>query len=585
VLALARISLWACAVLFPCVLLARGNHFFHIDWVNHIWLVGHFVTYIRDHGVPPLAFNTPELGGVAYPVFYGYLGYPFLGYLGALVGVRNAIRLAVVALLALQFVCVRRAVRGSGQGEGLATAAACLVVWGVYQLSNLYSRGALTEFFAAGLLTCAVCRWFALLDAETRRRRVRAALEVGLLYTLAAGCHPITAVYGLTFLALLSVTVFLRADRATARARLVALLPAACLTILVLAPWVFAYQTFKGKLDIAKLVLLFKDSIDLWWVRLFPLPLAVRTLRQDPDLVSTPHLDAQIGGPLILLAAAVTWKLVRARPPRRDLVWAALPVLGGMFFLWMSLDGRPYKFLPSAFRVVQFPYRIVTYVNLSALVALLLVCRLAARAGPGWGAYSPAFRAGFLSVLLTLAGTGVVVKLVHVKERAGHWEVDYADLPRTFYGRDDYATPSEYALLGPEEAPGVTPMRLEVERHAVGRYTPATVELEKPGFVGTQVQPFPWNEFYLDGERVPDSELRTWPGWTIPATDPYRLYRATTGPLMAVPVPAGRHILEHRVEPDRTWLVLYWVSLATTLLWALLVIALRLRQTHPIPSA
>jgi hypothetical protein len=381
------------------------------------------------------------------------------------------------------------------------------------------------------------------------------------------------------------VTVFLHADRATARARLVVLLPAACLTILVLAPWVFAYQTFKGKLHINPVLILFQDSIDRWWVRLFPLPLDVRTLRQDPDLVSTPHLDAQIGWPLILLAGAIMWKLVRARPPRRDLVWAALPVLGGMFFLWMSLDVRPYKLLPTAFKFVQFPYRMVTDVNLSALVALLLVCRLAARAGPAaaWGAYSAAFRAGFLSVLLTLAGTGVVVKVVHVNQRAGHWEVDYADLVGTFYGRDDYATPSEYPLVEPEEAPGVTPVRLEVERHA-GRYTPAAVELEKPGFVGTQVQPFPWNKFYLDGGRVPDSELRAWPGWPFPATDPYRLHRAT-GPFMAVPVPAGRHILEHRFEPDRTWLILYWASLATTLLWTLLVIALRLRQTNPIPSA
>jgi hypothetical protein len=573
---LARIGLWTCAVLFPCALLARGYLFFDNDWSNNLWMVGHFAEHIRQHGSLPAAFNTPALGGVAFPVFYGYLLYPVLGSLAALVGVRNAIRLAVVAVFALQFVCVRRAMRRSGADGALATTTACLVIWAVYPLTNLYSRGALAEFFATGLLTCAVCRWFALLDADSPRARLRAGLEVGLFYALAAGSHPITALYGLAFLLLVSTTAFVRTDRAAVRARLVALVPAAGLTALVLAPWVFAYFSFQGKLTISKPgVFHFTDSIDCWWVRLFPLPLDVRTLRANPDAVPSPHLDAQLNVPLLLLTAVALAGLVRSRLPRRELAWPLLAVIVGGLFLWMSLSPWPFKLLPGVFKFVQFPYRLVTYINLSLLVALLLACRVAAGSPwlVGWGAFSPAFRAGLLSALVTLAGVGVVVKFTHVKERAAVRGLDYAELPGSFYGARDYSMPREFTPLTTEEAASVQPVRMVVEPRAIGRYAPATVELEQPGFVGTQVQAFSWNTFYLDGARVPDAELRIWDGFP-PAKD----QGWQPGPCTAVRVPAGRPVLAHRFEPDPIWQVLHRLSLISAFGWVLLAIGLRAKR-------
>src|SRR5262249_36493531 len=150
---------------------------------------------------------------------------------------------------------------------------------------------------------------------DTARQRLRTALEVSLFFSLAAGCHPITALYGLVFMAGLSLTVFARAGRAERPpigGRLGALLPAALLALLLLAPWAYLCAKFNDKLHVHSFgMMFFKNDIDRWWVRLFPLPLDVRVWRHPQEQVSTPHLDAQISIPLLLLALGVGWGVLR----------------------------------------------------------------------------------------------------------------------------------------------------------------------------------------------------------------------------------------------------------------------------------
>ena len=91
-----------------------------------------------------------------------------------------------------------------GAAEVLASGAACLAIWTTYGLTNLYNRSALTEFFAVGFLTCAVCYWFDFLasgDRSTAWRRSR----FGLALAVAAGSHPITALLALPLLGLLAL--------------------------------------------------------------------------------------------------------------------------------------------------------------------------------------------------------------------------------------------------------------------------------------------------------------------------------------------------------------------------------------------
>src|SRR5262249_52289363 len=132
--ALARVGLWTLAILFPCAVLGSPNLHFCVDWVNNLWFVSHYANVLQHTGGSPTSFLTAELGGVPYPVFYGYLLYPLLGVLGTVMSAENVFRVAVIGVFALQFLLVRRAVLNGGGTEPLATATACLVVWAIYPL-------------------------------------------------------------------------------------------------------------------------------------------------------------------------------------------------------------------------------------------------------------------------------------------------------------------------------------------------------------------------------------------------------------------------------------------------------------------
>ena len=83
------------AVLFPALLLYPGARGFYIDWNNHVWLAGYFGEFARQHGRMPVVVNTPEIAGVAFPIFYGYLLDPLLGLASLWLNPEAAVRLAV----------------------------------------------------------------------------------------------------------------------------------------------------------------------------------------------------------------------------------------------------------------------------------------------------------------------------------------------------------------------------------------------------------------------------------------------------------------------------------------------------------
>src|SRR5262249_31092432 len=94
------------AVLFPSLLLWPSGEGFALEWGNHVWLVGYFGEYFRQHLAMPAGIHTPEVGGLAYPVFYGYLLYPLLGFASARLHPEVVVRLAALLALAGQYVCV-----------------------------------------------------------------------------------------------------------------------------------------------------------------------------------------------------------------------------------------------------------------------------------------------------------------------------------------------------------------------------------------------------------------------------------------------------------------------------------------------
>jgi hypothetical protein len=588
------------AVLFPALALYPQGDGFYLDWHNHVWLVGYFGEYFHQHGHMPAALTAPECAGMPQPVFYGYFFYPILGLLSARLHPDIAVRLAALLLFAAQYVCTRQTCRRLGAGEGLAASIACLVVWATYPLTNLYNRSALTEFFAVGLLTCAVCSWFDLLIASSRASLWRRSLRFGLLFTLAAGTHPITALFSLPLLAILATALpswpaRQEAGRPGLRLRFVALAVAGLLSAAALSPWLYAVRSLSGQLFIdgyARHVNEMSADIDHWLTRLFPLPFDRRALQRHPADVSTPYLDAQINLPLLVLGVGLLWYFLRSLPARRlrAAAIAAVPILYTVAFLYLSLRPEAFRHLPEAFLIVQFLYRLVSYVNFGLLLVPLFLLLYAARSRLA----APAVPATLLCFTLTLAGAGVVVKLVHatcarIPENCHvqHWarfgrtwthhigpphlaktDADrqaLAHLPLSLFCTADYTTPHALPRLESAEEAAVPYIPLAVG-HADGQFgvcQPVEICRDTPGYVGTEVVAYPWNRFLLDGIPVSEEQLR---GWKSDALIPWDAALRT-----AVLVPAGRHVLEHRFVPPPMWRRLHRGGRGILLAWCVVL--------------
>lgn len=576
----------AAAIAFPLLRLFPLNGQFQVDWYNHTWLAAYAGEYLRQRGTAPIVLNTTAYGGMPVPIFYGTLCYPLIGLLTTWINPAVAIRLVALFLTWLQFHLVSRALVRVDVPAWQARAIACLVIWAVYPMTNLYSRSAIPEYIATGLLTCAVASWFLLVNAERRKDRIRIGLGFGLAFVLAAGSHPITALYSLPILALLLVTAYQEHGRDAAfwRSLLQSLALPVALVAVVLAPWLYAVSTFNRYLHIhledAPGVWFDPGGIDRWTTRFFPLPHDARMDGGYLPAALTPYLDAQANVPLLILIAG--WLAVacwRQRPAGRGALQSlAVAGIAFAFFTWISLSPLAFELLPSFTALIQFAYRAITYQNLALLLAVFALAgalrrhgRLASRGAPlAWL---------FLGCLV-IAGTGVVIKWRHasaamaVGGNAGlrttaserrRWNA----LPPQYYGAAAYATPALFRQFSASDGEIELELPIPVGGGArFGRMEPARVNLDHPTWVRTSIQAFPWNQLKLDGVVVPLDQVRA------------------AGFQLIVRVPAGSHTLAMRSAPDPLWLVLRAVSFAVLGLWILLVLALTLLAwSRPRPAA
>jgi hypothetical protein len=573
-----------CAVLFPSALLFPNGMGFATDWHNHVWMVGYFGEYFRQHGTFPIIVDPLEYGGLAFPLFYGYLFYPLLGATATHVHPEYVVRCAAVLLFAAQYLGVRRTLRGLGADGTLASGTACLAIWSVYALTNLYSRSALTEFFATGALTCAVCAWFDLLRAPSVGAVWRCGIRFGLLLTLAVGFHPITGLYSLT---LLPVLLCALPGRTVRLGRLLAVCAvAAVLAVVVLAPWVYAVARFKDELRVSggpAAIADFHDSLDDWRMRMNPLPADRRCADQAPQYVSTPYVDAQVGWPLVLVAlgtAGAVLRRLRGRARFTTVVFLIPPVLYTATMLHLSLSPEAFPHLPAVFTQIQFLCRLITYINLGLLLVPLFALLGFAQKRPEHTPPLTVSRVPLCAVLV-YAACCVGIKLHHAEaarvppdvlvKRWADLGVTYqphpnhirlkksladraalAHLPLSSYGHNDYATPRLLAPLTAAEEGAAVHAHFGADPRigAFGVKPPRTVTLDRATYVPTEILMFPWHRFEVDGQEVRSADLRCW-----------------SGLMTAVPVPAGTHTLRYRSEPDPTWLLLHRTSRAVLLAW------------------
>lgn len=560
----------AVIVVAPLALLAVPGAIFSPDWQNNLWMIGYArQSLLSGHWFPDV-YTVASHVGVPQPIFYGPRLYPLLALLSLPLGPQWAVRAACLIVWSLQFWLVYRLSRRVGGDPIHALAAAALMSWAVYPLTNLYNRGALAEFFATALFLCALCAGgLALLSPH----RGRFALLAALLGALALGAHAPTALIGGGVLLLIIVPALLlrlpgqdiRIGRRVIWTILLALLIGA-----ILSPWVYALLRYSGRFSISVPNPFFYsiagrwqrfEWIDAWWARLSPLPLPGQWAPPQNAWRYTLHLDAQWNFPLALLAVYSAARALVARPRGRaaPLMIVAAVIAVGLLVLSICQPLQNALTHPIG-AAIQFPYRLVSHVNIALLVLLLAA----------WVAKAPEMRgsgAAILAIAMALSAAGLALKLKHaaaVMVRAQPQTASqFARLPPMFGGQDDYTlqvheTELPISLAWEPNSP------LMVEAPFGGGpaegAADVTITLPATRWIVTSIMNFPWNRLVLDRQPIPFAQV-------------HNLYFHET-----VRLTAGEHRIGYRFDPDPLWVQLdrlSWEILAVLLVVCIAAFARR----------
>ncbi len=586
------------AVVAPLLLLMDPSASFPEDWSHHLWMIGYYGEYFRQHGDMPVVMNIASVVGVAQPVFYGYLLYPLLAPLSAILGAAWALRIGVALITTVQFCAVLTAGRNIFRNAALNYTVAASVVWATYSLTNLYNRGAIAEYFATASLVTAVAFAAAMATETSSARRYFFGWLAGCFLVLTVGAHPPTAVLTSAFMVLVGLcaapgvfTGQLKVTRRTA-----ALLGAAAgLGAIILAPWVYACHLFSDKLSVAQISRTFFfcfERCDSLWGRFAPFPYDLQSTESGITDFGTAYLEAPIN--VVLLAIAV-WNLELLRRARKQIPSAAglrfsvietLLALALAWFLFLAaLSVSPsvadnFRFFAP---YVQYAYRLVSHCNVALLVAVFTSGVLVAKGG-GYHRFRHETNVVIAACLAT-AVLGLLIKLQH----AGVVTRQH-DTPEFAFGNDHraklisqrhaqlveaYDVPTFAPSLDKTEADHALTIALPVGMAgaAFGKVGSAKIELKKPGWVGTNVAVFPWTKLLVNGEELPAVQT------------------ARKDRFFALHLPQGTHDIQAVFQPDRWWVLLHRLSQITVMIvlaistaWAVLHLFFRPRpapRSHP----
>lgn len=525
---------------------------FAVDWPNQVWLINYVASFLSEQHYFPGAVHTYSLIGMPYPVFYGYLFFPLMGVLSCFWNADLTVRFIATALFAVQFFLVFSLTCKVTQDKFAGFCVATFVTWAIYPLTNLYNRGAIPEFFATGLLVCAAAIWFFVLEAETVSKRFLLCNLFVILLVIAAGSHPITALYGTCFTTILVIATLL-----ISRAKVKDLiLPIAIPVVLgggTLLPWVMVTTQHTQQMALAasfRHIGYYPRSLDSLYARMMPFPLETKSYKHRliDDHAVTKHLDTQINIPLLLLFIICLVAAVKNGAIKDRRVWVSIVTFGvlSLLMIWSSTTKGTLDKLGHNFRTIQFAYRLVTYINFSLLFGTLLVFWKNARPPEVLKNRTA------LSLLLLLSFVGLSVKLHHVQlvmvpatnevARTKTFTASLLKMPDSFYGSDAYTLTNLFPELAPEQIAQIHNCPFEPSSEHFGDVKPVVSPV---GFGQTNIQQFPWNHIYQNQNEVKRLEHN------------HRI---------VVDMPQNTE-LHYQFEPDSAWNQARTVSLSIFFLW------------------
>jgi hypothetical protein len=567
------------AVLYPLLLVLKGDAYFNIDWYHNMWLIGYFGEYFYRHYSFPLGINASGITNIITPFFYGYLFYPSLGIISSVLGPNITLRLAIVITYSLQFfatvLLIKKLTKNAWMGIGIS----CLSIWTIYPLTNLYNRSAILEFIAVSLFFTSICIWFLSIISADAKSKMLLRVLFALCLSFSLSSHAITAFYGGGYIGVLFlISILFSIKKKHIWNELLSISMVFIIVLLVLLPWLYITLKFVNHLSITNHFdqnLLFFNGIDQVWVRLSPFPLDMRSILLGIAGLGAPYLDAQINDPLLIylifqivviiyFRKKIYLSKIIMKNEKYSLTLMVLSCLSLLYFLIVSLS-------PSAASITlwylwraQFAYRFVTYQNLSIFLGIIAIF-LFVRKIDGSMIYQPIMRYTLIGCLV-LSAQSVLIKLVHaysiVDQVLGintegdgflkgygigrQGKDDLINSPRTMTSMLDYSTGS----LGMGQP--ITSSVQKIDRSFIvqagdnfGYLKPINLTITEPTIIGVDIESFPWNYILINGKVINRKDTYLSDNRTYIQLNP------------------GKYKITSEVKPDSLWVISRFISLFT----------------------
>jgi len=360
------------------------------DWNHHLWLMWHQSLAIQSGVFPSLFLNSSY--SVLYPTyaFYGGTVYAVGGVLSLALG--GAPVSAYVLIYVLDFAAAFGGWywlgRMAGLGRWLAMVPGLVFVTSAYYIVIVYVQGDWPEFTGVSMISLMVAAGLNVLRDD--RLRVRTALALALSSVLFFGSHNITIMLGLTTLALagLACIVCVPAARAAVTRKSVlrvagVVVPAALVSAWYLLPTLAYESTTRIGSDYSEALLQLRSTANL--VSLNHLFTFSRTL--GPGIPTPYYLSLAL--PVLAIAWVLAGMLILPWGSRNRTWIRILLICAGTALLVaivMTHVGLLIA-LPRPYPLVEFDYRLETYVLLAlcgAIVAALVLARGGSRWARAW---------------------------------------------------------------------------------------------------------------------------------------------------------------------------------------------------------